>query len=278
MSLFQFFKPAYKSQNPEDRLQAINTLTDQNLLTSLVINDPSPRVRSAAVRRVFDQELLFHIALNGQDIDARIAPGRSPGHKCIAAVEKIDSQEKLAEIIKARKNFQLMGACFSKITNKNILQRIAYDKKYNMSARRLAIEQFADEAFLKEFEEKLPAEKKPKSKEEIDAIIDKYGSDQLVHALGKFRGSKSAMKALGEVLQRGGTAAHSAVEQLAKGLLHANQEIVQEAEKQLSGIKDPNLIALLVRLIQNKELHDKILGILRRIDHDDAREIVNKYQ
>ena len=267
MSLFQFFKPAYKSQNPEDRLQAINTLTDQNLLTSLVINDPSPRVRSAAVRRVFDQELLFHIALNGKDIDARIA-----------AVEKIDSQEKLAEIIKARKNFQLMGACFSKITNKNILQRIAYDKKYNMSARRLAIEQFADEAFLKEFEEKLPAEKKPKSKEEIDAIIDKYGSDQLVHALGKFRGSKSAMKALGEVLQRGGTAAHSAVEQLAKGLLHANQEIVQEAEKQLSGIKDPNLIALLVRLIQNKELHDKILGILRRIDHDDAREIVNKYQ
>jgi hypothetical protein len=266
MSFFEIFKPAYKSKNPENRLQAVTSLADQQQLATLAMSDTSPRVRNAAVRKISDQELLFDVALNGKEIDSRII-----------AVEQIKSQEKLAEIIKIRKNFQLLGACFSKITDKDILQKIAYDTEYNMSARRLAIEQFADEAYLKAFEEKSSIDKKTKSKEEIDSIITKYGGDQLVHALGKFRGSKNAMKALGELLHRGGTAAHSAVEQLAKGLLHANLEIAQEAEKQLISIKDPDLIALLVRMIQNKELQDKVLSILRKIDHEDAREIVNKY-
>jgi len=266
MGLFEIFKPAYKSQNPEVRLEAVMAAADQNLLAELAANDPSPRVRKAAVLKVTDQQLLYNIALDVKEIDARIA-----------AVEQIESQEKLAEIIKIRKNFQLMGACFSKITDKNILQKIAYDTEYNMSARRLAIEQFADEAYLNAFEEKSSSNKESKSKEEIDAIINKYGGAELVHALGKFRGSKSAMQALGEVLKRGGSAAHSAVEQLAKGLLHANPEIEQEAAKQLSAVKDADLITQLVRMIQNKELHDKILGILKQIDHDDAREIVNKY-
>jgi len=147
-----------------------------------------------------------------------------------------------------------------------------------MSARRLAIEQFADEAYLAEIKEEISPHKKAKSKEDIDAVINKYGGERLVHALGKFRGSVSAVKALGEVMRRGGDAAQAAVEQLAKSLLHANPEIHREAEKQLATITDPDLIALLISMIDNKELNEKILTVLQQIDHKDAKEIVKKYQ
>lgn len=267
MGFLQIFKPAYKSKDPEVRLKAIEKIDDENLLARLAMDDPSPRVRSAAVRKVGNQDLLQEIALDGKEIDARIA-----------AVERIDDQEMLAEIIKIRKNYQLTGACFTRITDRKILEKIAHDPGYNMSARRLAIEQFADEAYLAEMKEEISSHKKGKSQEEIDAIISKYGSERLVHALGKFRGSVSAVKALGEVMRRGGDAAQAAVEQLTKSLLHASPEIHREAEKQLAAITDPDLIALLISMIDNKELHEKILTILQKIDHKDAKEIVKKYQ
>ena len=265
MGIADLFKPAHRPSNPEKRLKAVRHLDDQTILAKLAETDPSPRVRLAAIRRVDDQDLLVRIALDGTEIDARLA-----------AVEKIVSQEKLAEIIKARKNFQLMGACFARITDRETLQRIAYDTGYNMAARRMAIENFADESYLADFERSTDDRGALKTPEEIAAMIDKYGGVRLARALGKFRGSASAMKTLGEIMRHGGDAALVAVEYLAQGLAHAAADIRRTAAGQLKGLTETGLIIHLIRQMDNAALHDHILNVLREIDHPEARQMVEK--
>ncbi|MCD6161167.1 MAG: hypothetical protein J7K40_01995 [candidate division Zixibacteria bacterium] len=262
MGLRDLFRSAHFSKDPEVRLKAVGKLTDQQLLSEIAKTDKSIRVRKAAVARVNDQEMLFSIALDGREIDARID-----------AVERIESQQKLALIIKIRKNYQLMGACFSQISDKKILEEIAANPDYNMSARRIAIENYADESFLIDID-RPETESKPKTPEEIDAYINKYGSVRLARALGKFRGSKSAIFTLGEIMRRGGEASLIALEYLVQGLDHSNPEISGTAEDQLSSIKNPELIAQLVRILDETTPSEKILSVLKRIDHPDARQII----
>lgn len=258
-----FSSSNHESKDPDERLAAVKDLTDIAILCKLAKEDSSSRVRLAAVEKITDQELLSDIALNGNEIDARIA-----------AVEKIDSQEELARIIKIRKNFQLMGACFTKITDRDLLERIAHDKEYNMSARRMAIENFANEAYLSEIEEKKSRTDPPTSPEEVDELIDKYGAENLARALGRFRGSKSAIVALGEIIRRGGDAGETALEYVAKGLTYSNKEVADAAHEELAKIEDGVLIAKLISLMDNSRLRDKILEVLKKIDHPDARQIV----
>jgi len=264
MGIKDLFTPDFKSEDPAKRLKALESLKDQSLLAELAMNDPSPRVRTAAARKITEQEQLIKVALDGNEIDARLT-----------AVEKIDSQEKLAEIIKRRKNYKLMGACFERITDREILSRIANDPDYNRSARRLAIENYADEAYLSDLQ---VAEDKAreKSPEEIAAIIDKYGGEKLVRVMGKFRGSKNSILALGQIMQRGGDSAVMAMEYLAKSLNYANPIISRCAEEQLAELKDPELIARLIAMIGSTDLDERITAVLKKVDHPDAREFIEK--
>lgn len=264
MGLTDLFKPGHKSSNPETRLKAVERLSCQETLADLAQNDPSPRVRLSAIEKITDQELLVRVALDGQAIDARIA-----------AVERIDSQDTLAEIIKVRKNFQLMGACFSRITDTNILERIANDTEYNMSARRMAIENYADESFLEDMSPDA-SKNEPKTPEEIDTLIARYGAVSLARGLGKFRGSTSAMNALGEIMRRGGEAGIVALENLANSLIHANKAVREEAHRQLVTLSDTGQITHLIRLMDKAPLQDSIIAVLKEIDHPDARQTVNR--
>jgi hypothetical protein len=264
MALMGFLsKSPHESKDPEVRLEAVRDTDDQSLLAKLAKYDSSPRVRKAAVAKVTDQELLTSIALDGKEIDSRVA-----------AVERIESQKTLAEIIKVRKNFKLMGACFAGITDKKILNDIANDTEYNMSARRMAIEGFADESYLAEISSHDKTVAGPKSPQEIDTLIKRHGGVRLARALGRFRGSKSSILALAQIMQRGGEPASVALEYVAKALAHANSDISREAEQQLSSLKDGELIAQLISMMDDPNLYHKILAILARIDHPDARQIV----
>lgn len=264
MGLSDLFKPPHKSSNPETRLKAVEKLTDQSVLVELAKTDPSPRVRKAAVKRIDDQEMLMAVALDGKEIDTRLA-----------AVERITSQEKLAEIIKVRRNYRLMAACFSQITDKAILEKIAYDTEYNMSARRMAIESYAEESFLTDLKSASTGEQ-VKTPEEIDDLIKKYGGTRLARALGKFRGSPTAMTALGRIMRRGGEDGKTAVDYLAQGLIHANARVRTIAEEQLAALADPDLIMHLFRLTDNPALTDCIMTILKKMDHPAARRIIEE--
>ncbi|MCK5124648.1 MAG: hypothetical protein KAR42_00185 [candidate division Zixibacteria bacterium] len=263
MGLKDLFLSGHRSSNPETRLTAVAKMECQKTLSELAQNDPSPRVRLLAMGKITDQELLVKVALDGKEIDVRIA-----------AVERIKSQDKLADIIKARKNFQLMGACFAQITNTKVLERIANDTGYNMSARRMAIENYADESFLEEIQPSVK-EGRPKSPEEIDELIDRYGGVSLARGLGKFRGSPNAMKALGEIMKRGGDAAVIALEQLTQGLVHANVEVQKASFEQLAALADTGLVLHLIRLMDKAPLHDPITAVLKEINHPEARQIIS---
>jgi hypothetical protein len=259
------FKAKYKSEDPEVRLKAVSDLDDQNILTQLAKTDKSPRVRMAAVAKVDNQEHLVSIALNGKEIDARIA-----------AVERVESQQQLAEIIRVRKNFQLMGACFARITDGKILEAIANDPEYNRAARRIAIENFADESYLSEVSEPSAEPGRLRSEEEIDAIIERHGGTRLVQAMGKFRGSPNAILTLGAIMRQGGEAALTAIEYLAQALNHANPEIRRCAEEQLATVKNASMVANLIRLCERAELHDKVMKVLGKINHPEARQFLKE--
>lgn len=260
MGLSDLFKPDHKSSDPEVRLRFVERTSDLDRLADMACHDRSPRVRRAAIARLDDETTLESVALNGEHIDARVA-----------AVQRIDSQTTLARIIKLRRNYDLMAACFARITDKNILDMIANDKEYNLSARRIAIENYADEAYLAESigNQSDHAEKSP---EEVEQLVKKYGGANLVRALGRFRGSKSAIKAMGQIMRSGTEASEQATEQIAQGLIHANGSVRQAAEKELVTIKDGQLVAVLVRLMDNAELEQPIKNVLAQIDHPDARQ------
>ncbi len=263
MGIADLFRADYKSSNPETRLKAVTKLTDEAILDELARCDVSPRVRLAATEKIQDQNHLLNIALHGNEIDARIA-----------AVERIESQQVLADIIKQRKNLKLMGACFARITDRSILDAIANDTEYNLTARRMAIENYADESFLEDLQPKHDTGSPAKTPEEIEELIQRYGGVRLARALGKFRGSPNAMIALGEILKRGGEMAEVAVDQLANGLIHANRTVRNAAFKQLVSLKDGDLINHLIRLMDHAQLHAAILDVLNHIDHPEARRAV----
>lgn len=245
------------------RLSRIAECDDQAELAQIACEDDSPRVRMAAVAKVCDQDLLYKVALDGKHDDTRVA-----------AAERIDSEEKLAELIKVRKNYHLMGACFARITNPKILERIAHDPDYNMAARRMAIENYADESYLSELSTS-PADGGPaKTPEEIEALIEKYGAATLARTLGKFRGSPSAMTALGQIVKAGGEGAGVAVENLAQALTHSREEVRQAAAGELAKLDNADLIAKLVGMMDRPGLHEAILAVLRKIDHPEARQVV----
>ena len=265
MGILDFLRPAHESDNPERRLNAVGHISDQSLLAQLAKTDISPRVRAAAVKAIDDPQQLTDVALDGKHIDTRIV-----------AVEKIDSQERLAEIIKTRKNSKLMGACFARITDTGILKRIAEDTGYNISARRMAVENFADESYLAEIAPSPDRKGAGTSPEEIDFLIAKYTAPRLVRIFGKYRGSKSAVLALGELARRGGEPGLGAIDYLAISLKHANPEIHQTAADQLATLSDAEQVTYLIRMMDNAQLHPKILEVLARIDHPEARQIVKQ--
>jgi hypothetical protein len=257
------FKAKYKSGDADVRLQAVSEMDNQEILAELAKSDKSPRVRMAAVAKIDNQDLLVSVALDGDEIDSRIA-----------AVERIDSQQKLAEIIKARRNYKLTGACFARITDRKILEAIANDPGYNRTARRIAIENFADESYLSEVSQPSAKPDRLRSPEEIDAIIDRHGESRLVQAMGKFRGSPNAIMTLGQIMCRGGEAAATATEYLSQALNHASPEIRKLAEEQLLKLKDAGMIAHLIRLSERADLHDKVMMVLAKMDHPEARQFL----
>jgi len=265
MGLSDLFKSGVRSTNPETRLKALDKVIDPDCLADIAMHDASPRVRLAAVARLDSQKHLMAIALDGDAIDARIA-----------AVERIDSQDTLADIIKMRKNYQLMGACFARITDRDVLHRIANDTGYNISARRMAIENYADESYLSDVAV-ASGRSGAKTPEEIDALIARYGGITLARALGKFRGSPNAIKALGNIMNRGGEAGTAALEYIAQGLVHANSAVRAAAVAELENLTETRLVVHLIRMLETSSLHAAIIEVLKKIDHPEARQIIERF-
>ncbi len=247
--------------NPGVRLKAITKITDPNTLVEVACTDESPRVRLTAVSRLNDDHYLERIAQEASSLDVRLV-----------AVERIFSQRVVADLLRAPENIELIGMCFSRITDRRIIESIAQDPEYSSAVRRMAVEFFADESYLAEAAEAQAAAEERKSPESVQAFVEVYGGGlRGVRAIGRFRRSEKALRALGTIAREGGETGGLAVEYLCSALSSANQALVECAEEELTALTHPDLVDCIIRALDKPELRDPIRKVLEQIDTPESR-------
>ena len=255
-------KKDHHHPSPKVRITAVEKLGDPDVLVDVACTDDSPRVRLVAVSRLTEDIHLERVARQGEFLDARLV-----------AVERVFSQRILADLLKEPENLELIGMCFSRITDRRIIESIAEDTSYGPAVRRMAIEYYADESFL---EDVVQAAKEPpedrKSEEAVDAFVEAYGGGlRGVRAIGRFRRSEKALKALGTIALKGGETGGLAVEYLCSALGSANPSLVECAAAELAVLKDPELVDCIIRSLDNESLREPIREVLGRIGTPEAK-------
>jgi hypothetical protein len=231
-------KKDHEHPNPTVRINAVEKLEDPEIVVEVACGDDSARVRLTAVSRLKDDLHLQKVAGEAKFLDVRLV-----------AVERMFSQRILADLLRSPENLELIGMCFSRITDRRIIESIAEDT-------------------AKE------AEKEPerKSEEAVEAFVDVYGGGlRGVRAIGRFKRSEKALKALGTIAQKGGETGGLAVEYLCSALASANPKLVDCAEAELIVLREPDLIDCIIRSLDNENLRQPIREVLKKIDTPEAR-------
>ncbi len=253
-------KKDHSNPNPRVRLTAVEKLDDPEALIEVACSDDSPRVRLTAVSRLHDDTNLETVARQADALDVRLV-----------AVERIFSQAVVAGLLKAPENLELIGMCFSKLSDRRIIESIAEDAEYPAPVRRMAVEFYADESYLSEIADK---KEKPerKSDEAVQAFVEVYGGGlRGVRAIGRFRRSEKALRALGTIARQGGETGGLAVEYLCSALNSGNPKLVECAASELEQLKEPDLVDCVICALDNTGLRTPIREVLRRIDTPEAR-------
>jgi len=247
VSLANLLRRRHQHRDPAVRLRAVAALEDPSILVQLACEDPDLEVRHRAVERLKANDALRTVAIEGRHLDARLK-----------AVAQIDDPRVLADIMRERKHPDLMMACFEHIQDQGVLEAIARDASYNVTARRIAINMFADQKLLADILKtvRAPALREaargrlvdpelrktagPREGDEhadpdrhMDRILETYEPEVVAEMLGAFRDSPAAVRGLGVILARGGVAGERAEEILGRVLRHAASEIRLEALRQL---------------------------------------------
>lgn len=254
-------KKDHDHPNPKVRMAAVEKLDDPDSLVHIACTDDSPRVRITAVFRLTDDVHLEKVAREGEHLDARLV-----------AVERVFSQGVLADLLKSHENLELIGMCFSRITDRRIIESIAEDPAYSPAVRRMAVEYYADESFLEDVSKEAEAEPERKSEEAVEAFVDAYGGGlRGVRAIGRFKRSEKALKALGTIARKGGETGGLAVEYLCSALGSANPKLVETAASELEVLRDPDLVDCIIRSLDNQNLREPIRSVLERIGTPEAK-------
>lgn len=235
------FRSKLKHPDEKVRLEALQKLADPDKVVEVACRDASPAVRLEAVRKLKDPIHLARVVKEGEGLEARVE-----------AVGRIQDQGLLARILLERKNNAIMEAAFENLTDPEVLKKIAEDDRYNIATRRIAIDNFADQSFLEEVARNVTtpgvreaalkrlteevgtvpasvASQEPKVETpdpgHIEAILEQYGAERIIEAIGKFRGSEKAIRSLGLVAAKGIEGSDRAVHFLEKALEHSNPHI-----------------------------------------------------
>jgi hypothetical protein len=253
--------------DPRVRLKAVEKLTDPETLVEVARVDDSQRVRLCAVSRLKDDQSLERVARNAASLDVRLV-----------AVERIFSQGVLADLLKSRENLELIAMCFSRITDRRLIESIAKDPEYSPIVRRMAVEYFADAGYLDEVAAAETEEREPrKSEQQIEEFVKVYGGGlRGVRAIGRFRRSEKALRALGTIARKGGETGGLAVEYLCSALASANPKLVECAAEELSVLRDPDVVDCIIRALDNPNLREPVRHVLQRIDTPRARSALGQ--
>jgi hypothetical protein len=280
VSLGNLLRPRHRHRDPAVRLRAVDKLEDEALLLQVACEDPDLDVRQRAVERLRTTEALREAAIHGRHLDARLK-----------AVARIEDPHVLAEIMRERKNPDLMMACFEGIHDQKVLESIAGDPAYGVTARRIAINMFADPGLLSQLLERFQApglrraalrrlggeraveaeraesrQQGPRPDEHMDRILEQYDAQDVAEMLGAFRDSPAAVRGLGVIVARGGPAGERAAEILERVLKHATPEIRVEALRQLEPVAQR--MAEQIRQLADHDPDPRVRGAARRCLRD----------
>jgi len=233
-------KKDHTHPNPKVRMTALGKVDDPEVLVEVACSDDSPRVRLTAVSRLTDDPHLEKVARHAESLDVRLV-----------AVERIFSQGVVADLLKVPEDVELIGMCFSRITDRRIIESIAEDPDYSPTVRRMAVEFYADESYLAEAAEAAEAEPVRKTDKAVEAFIEAYG------------GGLHGVRAIGRL-----------VEYLCSALGSANPKLVECATAELVTLKDPDLVDSIIRALDNENLREPLREVLRRIDTPEARAVL----
>jgi len=254
-------KKDHKHPNPKVRISAVEKIEDPDVLVDVACADESPRVRLTAVSRLIDDLHLGKVAREAEFLDVRLV-----------AAERVFSQRILADLLRSPENLELIGMCFSRITDRRIIESIAEDTAYSAAVRRMAIEYYADESFLDDAAQEAETEPDRKSEEAVEAFVGIYGGGlRGVRAIGRFKRSEKALRALGTIARKGGETGGLAVEYLCSALSSANPKLVECAEAELAVLREPELIDCIIQSLDKENLRQPIREVLKRIDTPEAK-------
>ena len=251
MGLLNLIKPDRRSSNPDGRRNSVRRCTSEGELVRFSCEDPDLEVRLLAVEKLSSTESLRRVAVEGEHLDARLKAARA-----------IKDPAVLAGIMRERKQPELMMACFEGIKDQEVLAGIAGDPAQSMTARRIAINMFADQALLTELlsslrvpalreaaleriedpdlKERLRLEDEaacgPAPEERALELAKQTDSDELAEILGAFRGAPGAVRALGALASPAGGGSVRAVEILRRQVKNARADIRLLALQRLAAV------------------------------------------
>jgi hypothetical protein len=112
MSFFDRLRPKWKHSDPEIRKDAVSQLTDQALLTNILVSDKDDNVRVAAVRGITDQSFLAEIAKGGPPLN-------------LPALERLSEAKWFIDVARNAEAPNVRAIAIDKIDDANALQRIS---------------------------------------------------------------------------------------------------------------------------------------------------------
>lgn len=159
MRLFDLFRPAWNSKNPERRMKAVSAIkgegnargirkllkiaeltsyedTRQQALMRLAMESRNEELGLPAVRKITDEEILAKVAMKGGGEDIRLE-----------ALKKIFNPQLLATIALSNNYSTVIIAAMERITDQDILARVAFEIGWD-SDRLAAMEFLTDQKHL----------------------------------------------------------------------------------------------------------------------------------
>lgn len=137
------------------RIDALYKVTDQNLLFKIALQDENLEVKLAAFNKITDQNLINRLAIESDNSEMRQM-----------AVDIIKDQNILFEVALNDINNEVKKAAFYKITDQNLIDRLAVECD-NSELRQMAVHKIVDQNLL------------------YDIVMDIHGESKLIRIFAK---------------------------------------------------------------------------------------------
>jgi len=164
MSIFDFFRPAWRHSNPDVRIAAVRSLSDEEVvvLNEVALRDSDSSVRRVAVKRLRDAEILKQVATDDADTDLRelassrvselamraaLAASTAEGLTANQALELLVAERDFAQVAREAASEAVRKTALNKVSDQKLLVSVAVGAT-DPAIRKAAAAKVSDRAAL----------------------------------------------------------------------------------------------------------------------------------